>query len=99
MIPGFLLLSAIGEVAFGRLRKMLGSAYYAAIARLKGCADVLKARGATSLYIFGSVARDQAGPRSDLDLFVDYDPSGRFSLLDLAALKNMLEDELAVEVD
>jgi len=84
---------------------MLGSAYYgamqrdAAIARLRGCADVLKARGATSLYIFGSVARDQAGSRSDLDLFVDYDPSGRFSLLDLAALKNMLEDELAVEVD
>lgn len=70
-----------------------------AIAKLRGCADALRARGATSLYLFGSVARDQAGHGSDLDIFVDYDAAGKFSLLDLAAIKNRLEDELALKVD
>jgi predicted nucleotidyltransferase len=70
-----------------------------AIARLKDCADAVRSRGATALYLFGSSARDQAHPDSDLDLFVDYDPTAKFSLLDLAAIKNLLEDALAVEVD
>lgn len=30
--------------------------------------------GATNLAAFGSVARDQAGPTSDLDLLVDLPP-------------------------
>src|SRR5262245_59189776 len=70
-----------------------------AIARLRVCADAVRARGATALYLFGSSARDQARPGSDLDLFVDYDPTARFSLVDLASIKNLLEDALAVEVD
>jgi uncharacterized protein len=70
-----------------------------AIAKLKGCADAVKARGATSLYLFGSSARNEARPDSDLDLFVDYDPKTKFSLLDLAGIKNLLEDALAIEVD
>jgi predicted nucleotidyltransferase len=53
-----------------------------AIARLSQHADALRARGATSLYLFGSAARDEAGDRSDLDVFLDYDPSMNFSLID-----------------
>jgi predicted nucleotidyltransferase len=49
-----------------------------AVAKLKRHADAIKAFGATSLYVFGSVARDQARTRSDLDLFIDYDPDGKF---------------------
>src|SRR5439155_25646179 len=45
-----------------------------AINRLKGCAEAIKARGATSLYLFGSAVRDEARADSDLDLFIDYDP-------------------------
>ncbi len=67
--------------------------------RLKGCADAIRARGATSLYLFGSAARDEAGPASDLDLFVDYDPAKKFSLIDLVGIKLMLEDELGTKVD
>ena len=70
-----------------------------AMAKLKGCADAVKARGATSLYLFGSAARDEAKPDSDLDLFIDYDPSKKFSLIDLVGIKYLLEDELGVEVD
>ena len=59
----------------------------------------IRARGATALYLFGSSARNEAGPDTDLDLFVDYDPATRFSLLDLAAIKNLLEGQLKVAVD
>jgi predicted nucleotidyltransferase len=56
-------------------------------------------RGATALYLFGSTARDEAHSGSDIDIFIDYDRSRKFSLLDLAGLKNFLEDELAAKVD
>jgi predicted nucleotidyltransferase len=70
-----------------------------AIRQLTNRADALKARGATSLFVFGSTARDQARTDSDLDLFIDYDPKRKFSLVDLSALKNFLEDELGLRVD
>ena len=70
-----------------------------AIDKLKGCADAVKARGATSLYLFGSAVRDEAKAGSDLDLFIDYDPKKKFSLIDLVGIKHFLEDVLKVEVD
>ena len=70
-----------------------------AISQLTDRADALKARGATSLFVFGSTARDQTRADSDLDLFIDYDPQRKFSLVDLSALKNFLEDELGLTVD
>ena len=69
------------------------------IAKLKTHADAVKALGATSLYLFGSVARDEAKTRSDLDLFIDYDPEGKFSLLELVGIKLLLEQKLGVRVD
>jgi predicted nucleotidyltransferase len=69
-----------------------------AINVLQSYADAIKARGATSLYLFGSSARDSAGADSDLDLFVDYD-AGKFSLVDLVDIKLYLEDRLGIAVD
>jgi uncharacterized protein len=43
--------------------------------------------------------RDEATPESDLDLFVDYDPTKKFSLVDLVGIKLLLEDALGMEVD
>ena len=70
-----------------------------AIRKLNACADAIKALGATSLYLFGSTPRNDAKPGSDVDLFIDYDPRGRFSALDLVAAKRLLEKGLGVEVD
>src|SRR3984893_18906570 len=69
------------------------------ILKRKRTADAVKALGATSLYLFGSVARDDAKTHSDLDLFIDYDPDGGFSLLELVGIKLLLEEKLGVQVD
>ncbi len=58
---------------------------------------IARRHGATNLRIFGSVARGEAGPESDLDLLVDLEP-GR-SLLDHIALIQDLEEALGCWVD
>ncbi|OCJ17941.1 DNA polymerase III subunit beta [Rhizobium sp. AC44/96] len=70
-----------------------------AIERLRNNAEAIKALGATSLYLFGSVARDDAKQASDVDLFIDYDPESRFDAFDLISIKLMLEEKLCTAVD
>jgi predicted nucleotidyltransferase len=70
-----------------------------AMTELKKHADAVKSMGATALYLFGSTARNEATVSSDLDLFIDYDPTKNFSLLDLVSIKQFLEAELAIDVD
>jgi len=61
-----------------------------AIARLKQSESVLKEAGVTHLYLFGSTARGEARPDSDVDLFFDYAPEamGLFELMDIKDLAN-----------
>ena len=54
-------------------------------------------RGARNVRVFGSVARGQARPDSDMDFLVDLEP-GR-SLLDLGGLLMDLQRLLGLEVD
>jgi predicted nucleotidyltransferase len=53
--------------------------------------------GARNVRIFGSLARGEAGPDSDVDVLVDFEP-GR-SLLDLIGLQQDLSDVLGCNVD
>ncbi|MCC7355329.1 MAG: nucleotidyltransferase family protein [Anaerolineae bacterium] len=53
--------------------------------------------GARNIRIFGSLARGEARPDSDLDILVEMEP-GR-SLLDIIAIKQDLEDLLGCKVD
>jgi uncharacterized protein len=69
-----------------------------AVKKLRSFAGALRARGATSLYLFGSTAKNKAGGKSDLDLFIDYDPR-RFNAFDLVASKRLLREGLGVDVD
>jgi predicted nucleotidyltransferase len=59
----------------------------------------MRAFGVTGVYLFGSTARDEALPDSDLDIFVEYDSSRAFSLLDLLRVKHLVEDAGAPNVD
>lgn len=70
-----------------------------AINALRQHADAVKSMGATSLYLFGSTARNEATETSDLDLFIDYDGAKKFSLLDLVGIKQFLEEELEMDID
>lgn len=58
---------------------------------------VADAHGARNVRVFGSVARGDAGPDSDIDFLVEM-PKGR-SLLDLVGLWQDLEELLGRKVD
>jgi predicted nucleotidyltransferase len=59
--------------------------------------DNLRRYGVRSSSLFGSVARGESGPRSDVDLLVDVDDD--VSLFGLSRLKRHLEDLLGMPVD
>jgi uncharacterized protein len=53
--------------------------------------------GASNIRVFGSQARGEARPDSDIDLLVTLDPER--SLIDLIGLKQSLEDMLNCKID
>lgn len=53
--------------------------------------------GATDVRLFGSVARGDDGPGSDIDLIATFPED--FDLLDLMTLEQVLEDALGLAVD
>jgi predicted nucleotidyltransferase len=54
--------------------------------------------GVSRLYLFGSVAREQARPDSDVDLFFDTD-NPKFSLIELVDLRERVNAILGVNSD
>lgn len=60
------------------------------ITLLRAHAEDIQARGVTRLALFGSTARGEAGPSSDVDLLIEVDPHARFTLVDLAGLERFL---------
>jgi|SRR5215831_669969 len=74
-----------------------------ATAALKACEPGLRALGVVSASIFGSVARENTGPDSDIDVAVrlsDKFSAGGFDhFAQLEALKRRLSDILGCRVD
>jgi len=63
--------------------------------RLRAERENLRAQfGVDSLALFGSVARDEAGPESDVDLLVEFNRP--ITLFDLVAVQQYLERSLGV---
>lgn len=67
--------------------------------RLHENAEAIRALGVAALYLYGSHARDEARPGSDVDIFVERDPQRMRSLFDLMDLAHLLEGVLGTEVD
>lgn len=62
------------------------------IARLKQAEPALRAFGVAALYLFGSHARDEASPDSDVDVFIDVAPDVSFGLRPYMGAFRALED-------
>jgi len=62
------------------------------IAKLKKTEPELRSFGIAALYLFGSYARDEAGPGSDVDVFVDVAPGAAFGLRPYMGTFRVLED-------
>lgn len=69
------------------------------IERLKICEPLLRARGVRGLAIFGSAARGEDRPDSDVDLLVELDDTRSVSLFDLSELKFLASEALGRPAD
>ena len=59
----------------------------------------LRALGVSLLRLYGSMARGEAGPESDVDLMAELDHRAKFSLIDHVGLEFDLGDLLGRRVD
>lgn len=71
----------------------------AILRRLRAHEPELRAMGVTRLSLFGSVARNEAGPGSDVDLAAELDHERRIGLFDYAVIAERLEEMLQSKVD
>jgi predicted nucleotidyltransferase len=69
------------------------------IAILKAHEAFYRAKGVTRLAVFGSVARGDAGPDSDVDLVIDLNPEAKFSYIDLGIVEDASAEWLGRKTD
>ena len=62
-------------------------------------ADYFKTQPVLKAWIFGSFARGEEKPWSDMDILVQYDRTQPIGLLKIAGIQLDLEDLLGLEVD
>src|SRR5256884_9843042 len=62
------------------------------LARLREIAPAIKAQGVTKLAVFGSRARGDARPDSDLDVLLDTTSRGESPPFDLFKVLHLIED-------
>lgn len=63
--------------------------------------DELSQHGVKTIALFGSVARGEESPKSDVDLLVEFDPTHRtkIRLFAFVRLRRRLEETLGTQVD
>lgn len=93
-----------GRKDSGKLKLLADSCYVRrmdrteAITKLRAHEAELKQLGVQHLYLFGSTARGEARPDSDIDLFF-YCERGRFNLFDLMDVRDRTSLILGRETD
>lgn len=71
----------------------------AVIAVLLAHREELEKRGVRHAALFGSVARGDAGPQSDIDIAIDVDPELIQTIYDYAGLKRIVAELFTRPVD
>jgi len=69
------------------------------IARLRADDSFVREFSIRALYIFGSVARGEDSPGSDIDILVEFEPGSRIGLFAFARLQRRLSELLQKKVD
>lgn len=69
------------------------------LARLRAHEEELRALGVRELALFGSVARGDATPESDVDVLVSIRPEAELSLLGMVRIERRLQELVGAEVD
>jgi uncharacterized protein len=69
------------------------------ITALRAHESELRAAGVVRLSLFGSTARGEARPDSDIDLLAAFDNARRLPLLDVIRIENQISDLLGHAVD
>lgn len=61
--------------------------------------ELARTHGITSLRVFGSRARGDARPDSDIDVLIEAQKPYRFDLLGLIALEQEISEDIGISVD
>lgn len=69
------------------------------LGRLRSHEDELRKAGIERLYLFGSIARGEAQPSSDVDLFYEPSPTAKIGLVSLQRIIRRIEDILGLKTD
>jgi predicted nucleotidyltransferase len=69
------------------------------ISKLRAHEAELKAAGILRLATFGSVARGDDSPESDVDLLAEFDKTKHYTLLTMGRIESRLADLLGTRVD
>jgi predicted nucleotidyltransferase len=60
---------------------------------------LLREYGVKDIRLFGSVARGEAGPGSDVDILVEFEPSAHIGMFEFSRLRRELSRLLGCRVD
>jgi uncharacterized protein len=69
------------------------------IARLREAEPALRARGIRRAAVFGSVARGEDRPESDIDIMIEIDPEAHVTIYDYVGLKELVANLFDQPVD
>lgn len=67
--------------------------------RIRALQDRLASEGVTHVAMFGSRARGDHRPESDLDVLIEVEDGRPFSVLDLVGVQHIIGDHLGIQVN